>query len=437
MSADPRMPPHDSAAEEAVLGCVLMSATALGDVVSILLPGDFYKPIHQTMWAAIENIWRRGDPIDAVTVSGEMTEMDADFDSGMLMELQAATPSISRARVYADRIVRASRLRAVVAANAESTDAAFQPNADPDAIHSLIVSLANDQRILPRDVKLPDSLLSMGEFLDRILKRPDDENEVIVPSMLKKRWRALFISTEGTGKSMMLRQIATLVANGLHPFVAGGMVIPPRRVLIIDAENPEDVIVEQAEMIDCLAKTSLSHNDNLKIWHVEGGLNLRQRKDQAQMEAVVQHVRPELVTMGPIYKLYANGNTDLEQSATEFVSFLDGLRARFGFALLMEHHAPKGSGGSRELVPFGSSVWQRWPEFGFKLLPGDRDEAGHPQMLRVRRFRGDRVRAQWPRDLVRGSQVDGVPWKGIWSDGTWSKPVQNEESPPPDEEEEF
>lgn len=429
-----RIPPFDIEAEEAVLGCCLLSLQALGDVIPILSPDDFYKPLHKEAFAAIESVWRRGDPVDAVTVSGEMSDAGSTAEAGWLMTLQGATPAISRARVYADRVVRCSRLRSVLASAAEMTDAAYQAHADPDEIHTMVTALANDARLLPRGVELPDDLMLMSEFLERYRSRnPEETADWLVPGMLRKKWRALFISTEGSGKSVALRQIATLVANGLHPFVGQGMPIPPRRVLVVDAENPEDVIDEQATLIDQLASTGLSESKNLWIWHVEGGLNLRSRKDQAKLEAVIQKVRPELVTMGPVYKLYSNGNTDWEQSAVEFVTFLDGLRSRFGFALLMEHHAPKGANGSRELVPFGSVVWQRWPEFGFRLFPSERDSRGHPAKLVLGRFRGDRVVSTWPKELVRGTRLNGVPWHAIWEDGTWNR----REEPPEDEGEPF
>lgn len=419
---DPRVPPHDVPAEEALLGSVLMSNQALGDVIGVLSSADFYKPLHGETFAAIERLWRRGEPCDAVTVSGELREQQTEFEEGWLIQLQAVTPAISRAVFYADRIIRASRLRSVIGAAAEMLDLAYQPGVDPDDVHTLVSSFANDSRLLPRRIDVPEDLMILGDYLEAFYKRNlGDDEEVIVPGMLKKRWRALFVAAEGSGKSLLLRQIATMIANGFHPFVGPTFRVKPRRVLMVDAENPSDVIAEQSELLNTLSRLELSASENLWIWHVQGGLNLRSRKDQARLEAAIQKVRPEVVTMGPIYKLYSNGTTDLEQSATEFVTFLDGLRSRFGFALLMEHHAPKGVGGSRDLVPFGSVVWQRWPEFGFKLVKmGDADGGGHPMKLGLRRFRGDRVIAQWPKELERGTKLNGVPWLGKWDDGTWS-----------------
>ena len=85
----------------------------------------------------------------------------------------------------------------------------------------------------------------------------------------------------------------------------------------------------------------------------------------------------------------------------------DELRTRFGFALILEHHAPKGDGaGSRLMAPFVSQRCSAWPELGLGLYP-ERDGSG----LAVRRFRGDRMASSWPDKFVRG-QV--WPVEGVW-----------------------
>ena len=88
---------------------------------------------------------------------------------------------------------------------------------------------------------------------------------------------------------------------------------------------------------------------------------------------------------------------------------LDDLRTRFGFALVLEHHAPKGDGGAREMAPFGSQRWLAWPELGLGLY-AEKDNSG----LRVERFRGDRMAASWPDKLVRGQ---AWPFEGVWRPG--------------------
>ena len=98
-----------------------------------------------------------------------------------------------------------------------------------------------------------------------------------------------------------------------------------------------------------------------------------------------------------------------EDAAEGVQQVLDDLRTRFGFALVLEHHAPKGEGSSREMAPFGSQRWLAWPELGLGLR-SEKDGS-----LRVERFRGDRMASSWPDKLERGGNA--WPFVGVWRQG--------------------
>ncbi|HEY3478819.1 MAG TPA: hypothetical protein VGL02_07955, partial [Streptomyces sp.] len=88
-------------------------------------------------------------------------------------------------------------------------------------------------------------------------------------------------------------------------------------------------------------------------------------------------------------------------------------RATSGCAVLMEAHAPhhNGQGAHRNLRPLGSSLWMRWPEFGFGLRPvEDEKSASNAEGCRGRRFmpwRGLRDERDWPQYLKQGEHW---PW---------------------------
>ncbi|HTC71005.1 MAG TPA: DnaB-like helicase N-terminal domain-containing protein, partial [Acidothermaceae bacterium] len=67
-----RQPPQDLAAEQSVLGGMLLSKDAIADVLEKLRPGDFYRPAHQNVYDAILDLYGRGEPADAVTVAAEL-----------------------------------------------------------------------------------------------------------------------------------------------------------------------------------------------------------------------------------------------------------------------------------------------------------------------------------------------------------------------------
>src|SRR5947208_2590472 len=67
-----RQPPQDMAAEQAVLGGMMLSKDAIADVLERMQPGDFYRPAHQDVAMVILDLYDRGEPADAVTVAAEL-----------------------------------------------------------------------------------------------------------------------------------------------------------------------------------------------------------------------------------------------------------------------------------------------------------------------------------------------------------------------------
>src|SRR5712692_3737182 len=68
-----RTPPHDIAAEQCVLGGMLLSKDAISDVLEVIRPHDLYPPAHQLVHAVILDLYSRGEPADAVTVAAGLT----------------------------------------------------------------------------------------------------------------------------------------------------------------------------------------------------------------------------------------------------------------------------------------------------------------------------------------------------------------------------
>ena len=132
------------------------------------------------------------------------------------------------------------------------------------------------------------------------------------------------------------------------------------------------------------------------------GLDLTDTKDRLFVEQLCEQIRPQLICLGPLYKSYVdNGSRTSEALAVEVAKFLDRIRDVYDCALWLEHHAPLGSSmTTRELRPFGSAVWSRWPEFGISLQPDPTSMEGY--VYDVRHFRGGRDERPWPTKMKRG-----------------------------------
>lgn len=103
-----RIPPQDVAAEQSVLGGMMLSKDAIADVIEVLRSPDFYRPAHEIVFEAVLELYGRGEPADAVTVSDELTKKGSLTRVGgapYLHTLISSVPTAANAGFYA-RIVR-------------------------------------------------------------------------------------------------------------------------------------------------------------------------------------------------------------------------------------------------------------------------------------------------------------------------------------------
>jgi replicative DNA helicase len=67
-----KIPPQATDLEEAVLGALMLEKNALNDVIDILKPESFYRDTHQKIYAAIQELFQKSQPIDILTVTAEL-----------------------------------------------------------------------------------------------------------------------------------------------------------------------------------------------------------------------------------------------------------------------------------------------------------------------------------------------------------------------------
>ncbi|MEZ0053765.1 replicative DNA helicase [Mycobacterium sp. MAA66] len=114
-----RQPPQDMAAEQSVLGGMLLSKDAVADVLERLRPGDFYRPAHQNVYDAILDLYGRGEPADPITVAAELDRRGLLKRIGgapYLHTLISTVPTAANAGFYAGIVAEKATLRRLVEA---------------------------------------------------------------------------------------------------------------------------------------------------------------------------------------------------------------------------------------------------------------------------------------------------------------------------------
>jgi len=413
-----RRPPNNLQAEESLLGAMLLSPDAVEKGIRALQPEDFYKPAHAHIFTAISMAFLEGEKPDPVSIAERLNRAGMLEDVGgpaTLLNLQAGTPATSNAHKYIKIIVQHATYRKAIQLGAEMVEKCYQMSEEPEDI----MEWARNELAVSgvRIGETPDDVYMLHDFL----QRPESERPAwCIEGLLRIGWRCMIVAQEGAGKTVLMRQIAIAAAQGIHPFNYSE--IPPCRSLIVDLENPDDAVMDTCNPIleQTLGAVGDDYDpDRAWLWHRPSGINIRNRADRITFEAVLAHVRPGLVCIGPLYKMYEVGPRDNdEQAAREVMAVLDDLRSRYKFGLIMEHHAPKETAGTkRKMMPYGSSLWLRWPEIGLSLNPESTTE-GDFSVMKVGRWRGDRNENSWPTKLRRGGKW---PWEGEYeTPNNWS-----------------
>ena len=146
------LPPHDTGAEQALIGALLISPAA-NDACDNIQPRDFYDPRHAVIFTAIQNLKNQNRAIDRVTVCDALQDaktLDRAGGAGYVIALSVDTPTAANARYYADIVLDKSRLRRLIAAGETISRIGYEAKghdsiAAVDAAQAALSDLDNDK----------------------------------------------------------------------------------------------------------------------------------------------------------------------------------------------------------------------------------------------------------------------------------------------------
>lgn len=181
-----KLPPQAVELEEAVLGALMLEKEALNTAVDILQPQSFYKEAHQKIFAAIQELFIKSEPIDILTVTQELKkrgELDlvggAYFITQLTNRVASAANIESHARIISQKFIQ----RELIRISSEIITDAFDETTDVfnllDKAESNLFSVAEGN--------LKKNYESMSELvrnaMKQIEKAKNNENGIIgVPS---------------------------------------------------------------------------------------------------------------------------------------------------------------------------------------------------------------------------------------------------------------
>ena len=262
-----RTPPHDIAAEQSVLGAMLLSKDAIADVVELVAGHDFYRPAHETVYDAILDLYGRGEPADAVTVTAELQkrgELTRVGGAPYIHTLVAGVPTAANAAYYAEIVRERAILRRLVEAGTRIVQMGYGGEGDVD----VMVDRAQAEVYGVSERRTSEDYTPIADLLQGTL----DEIEAI------------------SGHDGSLIGVPTgfddldALTNGLHP-----------GQLVIVAARP--AIGKSTLALDFARAASLHHQQTSVVFSLEMGRNeITMRMLSAEARVPLHHMRSGSMT---------------------------------------------------------------------------------------------------------------------------------------------
>lgn len=246
-----------------------------------------------------------------------------------------------------------------------------------------------------------------------VMASDDDESfDWAVPNWLEFRDRVMLTGREGGGKTSLLRQWSIQLALGIHPWTAERF--RPLRVLMVDLQDGR--VRNEREFRWIARMAGVEPTDELFIESRDSGLNVVSSiADRRWLEGLIRGTRPEVVALGPIYRMAIGEDATDATAMQRLIDQFDTMRNRYDVAWLLEAHSPKAAmSRQRSWEPFGSQRFMAWPDAGVGLQPISKQ----PQGARFLSWRGNRDRLSkiWPGEVVWGKRWPWVPKEVVHPD---------------------
>ncbi len=191
-----RVPPHDSDAEMALLGCILIDDAAFAKCR--VSAQDFYRTDHRRVYESCQRIHAAGRQIDAVAVADEMRVHGADpVDLAPLIQMDHAANASEYARIVREK----ASGRAVIRLASEMQRAGYDGEIQNGAVEGFGVRLAQiAYEFAPHDSEEDMPTLTT----DALRSEPDDEAEFLWPGAVVRGDLTLLTGNPKAGKSFLL-----------------------------------------------------------------------------------------------------------------------------------------------------------------------------------------------------------------------------------------
>ncbi|MEK7576354.1 MAG: replicative DNA helicase [Patescibacteria group bacterium] len=128
-----KIPPHSRDAEMAVLGSIMIDRNALGKILDVLSPEDFYVSEHATIYRALVDLFEKNAPLDILALQGHLEEknlLERVGNASYLTTLVNSVVSPASVTHHANVVNKKRVLRDLLSASHTINDLGYQEDKD-------------------------------------------------------------------------------------------------------------------------------------------------------------------------------------------------------------------------------------------------------------------------------------------------------------------
>lgn len=216
------LPPQNLEAERAVLGSVLLDREAVGRVLEIVKPRDFYRDRHRVIFEAMVALYERQEPVDYLTLDGELADAAAMAE---VVDLIGAVPTPLHAEAYATMVAECAVKRRLISAGGRIAALGFDGGMDASTMvekaERLLIDVASqrvgaiDKPISEYVVEIMQDLIQAGEgqaVSDVAAPTGYGDLDRLLGGGLKRSDLVILAARPGVGKSTLAMNVASNAA---------------------------------------------------------------------------------------------------------------------------------------------------------------------------------------------------------------------------------
>ena len=227
--AQGRIPPHNSEAEQALLGAILIDKDAISELSQKIKPDYFYEYPQQEIFAAMIDLYEERKPIDVLSLSNLLKKkqlLDRVGGGTFITTLAASVPTAAHVEHYADIVKDAYIRRRLISIGKDLTEMAFEEGEEA----SIVLDQAEQQIFQISDtntkqgfIHIKETLAESFDKLDEIHRRGDSLRGIetgfvdldMMTSGLQQSNLIILAARPGQGKTAFMLNMAQHISVDL------------------------------------------------------------------------------------------------------------------------------------------------------------------------------------------------------------------------------